>query len=421
MEKVFIQKARIVFPTASFHDQVVNLRLQNGILVEVGNDLFPQTDETIISGNELHLFPGLVDVGAESGEPGLEHRETMVSLLNAGKSGGYTHLVIMPNTVPVADNKSVIRYLQAADSNPRLWPMGALSQNCEGKDLAEFFEMYEEGVQVFTDGDKSIQAADLLLRAMEYASAFGGIVMHHPEDQALAGSGMAHESLLAVKLGLKTKPALAEYLQVIRDLELAAFTNCPIILHKLSLPESVQLVDRAKKMQGVSVATTISANNLFFNEDCLESFDSRFKLRPVLRTKAQQSELWDCVKNGMVDMIVSDHRPRDVEEKVKEFDLALSGATGLETTIPALFDLFYQELTASRWIDLLSFNPRKWMGIPLPVLALGAPVDFTLIDFNQPWKFSQSNTQSLAANSPWLDHTFKHRIVRTFYQKPSIS
>ncbi len=422
MEKVVIHQARVIFPGSSFHGKTVDLRLRNGILTEMDVALNPQADEIVIQGNNLKLFPGFVDIGSEGGEPGLEHRESMQSLQSAARAGGFTHLAIMPTTQPVADNKSVIRFINSITSpNPHIWPMGALSVGCEGKDIAEYYELYEEGVLVFTDGDNSIQANDLLLRAMEYTSAFGGVILHHPEDKALAGKGMAHESLLAVKLGLKMKPALAETLQVRRDLELANFANTRLILHKLSMPESVELAEKFKQENQLNLAVTVSINNLLFNEKALEPFDSRFKLHPVLRSPEHQKGLWECVRNGLVDILVSDHRPRDIEEKQKEFDLALSGATGLETAIPSLFDHFYQELTEERWVELLSLNPRRWFGIPMPVLEPGMPVDFTLIESDVSWNYSSKNTHSLSVNSPWLEHTFNHKVVGTFYFNPKHS
>lgn len=321
----------------------------------------------------------------------------------------------MPNTNPVADNKSVLRYMEdESGPKPRLWPLGALSQNCAGQDIASYFEMYEEGVRVFTDGDNSIQASDLLLRAIEYIGVFGGIVMHHPEDKHLAGAGIAHESLKAVQLGLKTKPAIAELLQVIRDLELASFATAPLILHKLSLAESIQKVREYTVDRKRSIAVSVSANNLLFSELQLESFDSNYKLRPVLRTEDDRKQLWECVKNGWVDFLVSDHRPKEVEEKVKEFDLAAFGAIGLQTAIPALFDHYYDELSEEQWAALLSLNPRHWLQIPTPVLACSSPIDFTLVDLNSPWKFSKDNNFSGSDNSPWFEHTFQHKIVGTF-------
>lgn len=417
MEKVLVKGAKVIFPGSSLHQQVLDLRIEDGILQEVGDRLQAKSEEKVFSGHALKLFPGFVDVGTECNEPGFEQRETITSLQAAGTAGGYTHLAVMPNTQPVADNKSVIRYLlNESGEKPRLWPLGALSQNCEGKDIASYFEMFEEGVRVFTDGDLSVQASDLILRAMEYSSAFGGIVMHHPEDKFLAGNGMAHESIHAVQLGLKTKPAIAEVLQVIRDLELASFASAPLILHKLSLPASIQKVQEYRSTRNLQIAVSVSVNNLLFNEQKLENFDSNFKFRPVLRTNEDQTALWDCVKNGEIDFLVSDHRPREVEEKVKEFDLAKSGASGLQTTVPALFDRFYSEITEERWVDLLSFNPRKWLQIPLPVLECGQPVDVTLLDSQQSWVYSTDNNQSASTNSPWMGHSFQTKILGTFYK-----
>lgn len=398
---LLIKNATISDPLSAFHGKKADVLIRKGSISSIGKNLKDKT-EKVIEGGNLYVSPGWVDVLADYCDPGYEHKESIGTGLAAAAAGGFTDVIIVPNTQPVVATKSVLEYVQQKGSGHRvqLHVLGAVSRNIEGKDLAEMMDMYHSGAIAFSDGWQPVQNSGLMLKALEYVKAFGGIIVQLPVQASLSQGGLMNEGETSVRLGMSGIPNIAESMLVQRDIELVRYTGSRIHFSGISTPESLALIKAAKK-EGLDVTCSVTPYHLLFTEQALQQYESVYKVEPPLRTEAERKLLVKALTDGTVDCIATHHRPQDWDAKVKEFEYAQPGMIGQETCLPMLLAAA-PKVAMERWVELLSVNPRKIFGLPQATIAEGARANVTVFDPDTSWVYDTNNKRSQGINSPWL-------------------
>jgi dihydroorotase len=317
---------------------------------------------------------------------------------------------VIPNTKPVIDSKTQAEYIsQKSKSLPvNIHPIGAISKGAEGKDLAEMYDMRSSGAVAFSDGLNPIQSAGLLLKALQYVKAFDGTVIQIPDDKSVGANGLMHEGIISTRLGLPGKPMMAEELQVARDIKLVRYSESKLHITGVSSPKSLEYIRRAKEA-GLAVTCSVTPYHLFFSDEDLMEYDTNLKVYPPLRTKSDVELLRQAVLDGTIDCIASHHMPHEYDSKVLEFEYAKNGMTGLETSYSAIKTVL-PGLTESRWVELVSINPRKIFGLEIPVIKKGAPACFTLFEPGVPVTITAASFRSKSKNSAFTGKTLNGSV-----------
>ncbi len=411
---VVIKKATIIHQGSDFHLQVRDIHIADGIIKSIAENI-DLMGVRLIEGNQLHCCIGLCDIGTHSGEPGYEHRESVDSLTKAALAGGYTSLAIFPNNKPVTQTKADIRYL--AEHSQRngvdIHPIGALSKDIKGVDIAEYIDMVSGGAIAISDGMKSVSDTGLLGRALHYASKAGAPIIHHPDDSYLSAGGEMHEGEMSTSLGMKGVPYIAELHIVERDILLNEYyKDSALIEHGISSARSVDAIRKAKVNQSRLYAT-VPYMNLIFTDKDLWDFDSNLKVTPVLRSEQDRIALIEGLKDNTIDAIISNHTPLDEETKNLEFPYALPGATGLETCLMACLDQLKNVISVSDLIYKLTFGPRLLLQLAIPEIRVGAPANLCIFDLNSQYSDQPFVRHSLSNNHPFAEKQFTSRVVET--------
>ena len=328
-----IRTAKIIDSNSKFNGQTVDILIEKGMICEIAKKLVNTNNVQEISYKDLHVSAGWFDMRANFCDPGNEHKEDLNSGLKAAAKGGFTGVMVMPDTTPCHSTKSGIEYIinKTKGNIVDALPAGSLSHNCEGKEIAEMYDMFVAGAVAFTDNKKSIESASLLNRALLYSQSFDGLVIDFPNDKELSNGGQVNEGVVSTELGLKGIPALAEELMVSRDIYLAEYCNAKIHFANISTQKSVELIRTAKK-KGLNITADVNSYHLLLNETELLGYDSSYKVMPPLRTKKDINALIKGVNDGTIDVICSDHTPEDIETKQCEFDHAAFGMINLQTS-----------------------------------------------------------------------------------------
>jgi dihydroorotase len=285
--------------------------------------------------------------------------------------------------------------------------VGCISQNREGKDLAELYDMRLAGAVAFSDGTRPVTESGLMSRALLYAKGFDGLVFSYPEDSSIAGKGKMNEGEMSTYLGMKGLPALAEEVHISRDLYLAEYNDCPVHFSTISSANSVELIRKAKR-RGLRVSCDVTAHHLVLTDEALQGFDSNFKVKPPLRTAGDVSALRAGLVDGTIDAIVSQHTPHEIEFKDVEFEIASFGVIGLQTVLPLALEA---GLSAEALVEKLAINPRKILNLPVPEIEVGEQANVVLFDTENEWVFDASSNKSKSANSPFLNSTLKGKVM----------
>jgi len=395
---ILLRGVHIIDPSSPFHRQQADIFIQSGIVKDIGQ-LTINADKTIdIPG--LHVSIGWLDVFSHFCDPGFEFKETLESGSEAAARGGYTDVMVLPNTSPVVHNKAAVEYLvQKGKTLPAtIHPIGSITKNNEGKELAEMYDMQASGAVAFSDGTQSVQSPGLLLKALQYVKAINKTIIQIPNDKSIAGHGLMNESVISTRLGLPGQPTIAEELMIVRDIELAKYTGSKIHFTGITTAKSVALMQKAKE-EGVAVSCSVSPAHLFFAEDDLEDYDTNLKLNPPLRSKADRQALIVGIKNGTIDCIASHHLPQDIDNKIVEFEYAKHGMVGLETSFAALRTAI-PDLTLEHAVNLLSSNARKIFDLQALSIDKGATACLSLFLPNEQWEVKELHSKS--KNSAFL-------------------
>ena len=419
MRKKYYLNANIVDPANNI-DEIGGIIIdENGKIEASGKKVNTNnipSREKFIDLKEKYIFPGLVDMRVFSGEPGYEYKENFRTLSNAALSGGVTSVVTLPNTNPVVDNVSIVDFLKRRGrdkSNINIYPSASLTKNIEGINMTEFGLLQRKGIVGFTDGYKSIQNTRLMSRIIRSAFDLNCLVMQHAEDLELSSGGMVNDGIISTKLGLQGISYLAEKVIVERDLTLLEDFNCRYHLSQISSAASLEVIKNKK--QNVTFTSGVSINNLSLNENDVGDFRTFLKLSPPLRSEDDRLSLVNGIKNDLIQVIVSDHKPEDEESKRLTFAQAASGASGIETLLPLALELFHNEsLKLSKIIECLTSNPAKILKINKGSLSIGHDADFCIVDIYKPWVVKKENLVSKSKNTCIEGKKLQGKVLNTF-------
>lgn len=404
---ILLKSAKIIdSANKEFHLKKRDIYIKDGIIENMAPNLDVPEETQVVHHKNLHLSIGWFDSGVSFGEPGYEERETIANGLFTAARSGYTDIVLNPNTNPLPDSSPDIIFLKnASRSNAtHLHPLGTLTIKSEGEALAELYDMKNAGAVGYYDYKRPLSNSNLLKVALQYAQNFNGLVQSFPLDRQIAGKGIVNEGEVSTKLGLKGIPHLAEELNLTRDLFILEYTGGRLHVPTISTANSVRLIAAAKK-KGLDVSCSVAIHNLCLTDEALESFDSRFKLMPPLRTKKDSKALIKGLLDGAIDFVTTDHRPMDIELKRVEFDNASYGTIGLESAFGALNGIFDLETT----ISLLT-KGRERYGIKTPTIKIGEPAALTLFDPDGEYIFGEEHIRSSSTNSCFLGHKMKGKV-----------
>ena len=403
-----IKDVTIADPNSPFNQKISDVRISGGRIKEIGNNLQRGEGEEVFDGTGCCVSPGFFDLNCSIGDPGFETREDIQSATAAAAAGGFTGIAVLPNTQPVMHSKGEVEYVinRSRGNLVGVYPLGAISRDLAGKELAELYDMQQAGAIAFTDGNKPIVDDGFMSRALQYAKGFGGLLMVYPENASLAGKSQVNESATTVLLGMKGIPALAEEMQVSRDLFLAAYHDSPVHMSTISTAGSVDLIRKAKA-NGVQVTCDVAVHNLVFTEEMLKDFDSNYKVKPPLRASSDLEALLAGLRDGTIDAITSQHRPQEIEHKDVEFEIAAYGILGLQTALPLLLQA---GLTPAEIADKLSLAPRKILKLDLPAIQENTEANFCVYSTKESWTYDAASNLSKSSNSPLLKQTLTGKV-----------
>ncbi len=406
-----IKSATIIDASSSFHNQKKDVLIENGVIKEIEDTINSKDDYTIVNEDNLHISCGWFDTSVSFGEPGFEERETIENGLKVAAKSGFTAVAVNANSNPVIDTISSVEFLinKANGSATKLYPIAALTAKSKGIEMAELYDMQQSGAIAFGDYKKPIANDNLMKVALLYAQNFDGLVLSFPKNIAIAGEGIANEGINSTKLGLKGIPALAEELQIARDLFLLEYTGGKLHIPTISTAKSLQLIKEAKK-KGLQVTCSVSAHHLVLSDDELHGFDSNFKTNPPLRTKQDCKALQKGIKTGIIDTITSDHNPIDIEHKKVEFSEAKDGTIGLES----LFGALNSVLNITDFIENITSKPRKIFGIKPTSIAIGETADLSFFNPEEKNIFTKDLILSTSKNSAFLNKNLTGKVYGVF-------
>jgi len=397
-----------VIDAATDRDGAFDILVENGKVaaIEKHGALESHSEAERIDAKGQWVIPGCVDLHVHLREPGEEWKETVRTGAEAAVLGGYTTICCMPNTKPANDSAEVTRFIleKAKDAGAaRVLPIGAISMERKGKQLAPYNELAKAGCVAFSDDGDPVADAGLMRRALEWCLMLGLPLSCHEEDRNLSCGGCMNESPLSLKLGLKGFPGVAEDVMIARDIELARFTKGKVHVCHVSTARGIELIRRAKN-DGIQVTCEVAPHHLVLDECCVSEYDTNFKMMPPLKPHEDIEGLFAGLEDGTVDAIASDHAPHDRDSKLVEFSRATVGILGLQTSLPLLIDLCARgKVSRRRMVELLCHGPAKSFGLSSGTLRVGADADVTVVNPSERWTFSLDDVRSKSKNSPFVD------------------
>ncbi|MBK7873586.1 MAG: dihydroorotase [Saprospiraceae bacterium] len=416
---LLIKQVKILDPNSPHNGYTLDIFIENGVIQLIQPDLNIENIE-IFDAKGACASPGWMDVGVQSCDPGFEYREDLYSVTKAAAAGGFTAIAIQPNTDPVIDSKSEVLYIKKNTQGFLVdcYPIGAVSENCEGKDITEMLDMRLAGALAFSDGRKSLQHSGLILRALEYVLPFNGIIINQPLDKAIAGDGQMHEGIISTMLGLKGIPNLAEELMVERDLHLLAYADSRLHIANVSTAGAVARI-REAKARGLRVTASVAALNLLFEDEAIAEFESNYKVMPPLRSAADREALIAGLEDNTLDFISSNHTPVDPEGKNLEFPYADFGAIGLQTAFATSRAALKDKLSLEQLIEKLAIQPRRIFGLDVPRVESGQAANLTIFDPDKKWAFQEADIRSKSKNSPLIGKELIGKVLAIINNRQS--
>lgn len=408
--KLLLKQVKVVDPTSKYNGRKVDILIEKGVVKKIAKSITKPSQTKVWQKENVHISPGWLDIGTQIGEPGYEQRETIETVTAAAIAGGYTGLAPFPNTHPPLQSKADLQALFAITNDLPIafYPIAALTKNNAGKEITEMIELTEAGAIAFSDGAGYVQDAGVLKRGLEYANAVNGLIInqanHYPDE-----GGMIHEGEVSVKLGLKGITDYSETTAVKRDIELAAYTKSNLLVHNVSGATTLPILKQANK--GKRVFSSVSYLNLICNEEHVDDFNTQYKVLPPLRSSTDRNALVKAVKNGIIQVITSNHTPIEDEKKHLEFEQSAYGATGLETCFAALCTHIKDALELEDIITALAIQPRSILGLHVPIVDIEEAADYTLFDPDLPWTYRKEDILSKSKNNPFVDAAFTGKAL----------
>jgi dihydroorotase len=415
MPSLWISNARVIDP-ANRRDEVADLFVDNGRIVPTLSTTAKKRAKKI-DAKGLVACPGLVDIHVHFREPGQTHKETIATGSRAAAAGGFTTVVCMPNTSPVADNAGTIQFINDAirrDAVVKVHPTGCITVGMKGEALAPIGSLKRAGVVAITDDGDCVQANELMRRAVEYAKMFDLPVMDHCQDHSMTQGAVMNEGDTSLRLGLRGWPNAAEDIIVSRNVILSTYTGAHIHMQHISSRNSVEILRRAKS-RGVRVTAEATPHHIALTDSLLGTYDTNLKMNPPLRTEEDRLEIIRGLKDGTLDCLATDHAPHTDYEKDKEFDFAPNGILGLETALPVTLDVLVRKnkFKLAQVIDLWTRRAAEIVKLPVGTLSEGAAADICVFDPDEVWRYDAKKGFSKSSNSPWHGQDLKGRVRMT--------
>lgn len=414
--RLLIKGGRILDPSQQM-DRTADLLAEEGIVRSI-EDSINIDDADIFDASGLIVSPGFIDLHVHLREPGEEYKETIASGAAAAVAGGFTSVCAMPNTRPVNDSASVTRFIIDKATRAgfaRVYPIGAITRESKGEELAEMAEMKEAGAVAVSDDGRPVMNSQVMRHAMEYARDHGLVVVDHCQDLNLSAGGVMHEGRYSTLLGLKGMSAAAEETHVARDIMLAERTGARVHIAHLSTAASVEMIRRAKK-QGLSVTCEVSPHHLALTDRAVVGFDTNTKMSPPLRAEEDRAALIEAVRDGIIDAIATDHAPHHSDEKMLDYDHAPSGVVGLETALGVSVTVLHKTagIPLARIVEMLTVSPARAFSLPGGTLAIGSPADIIVFDPDREWTVDPQQFKSKSRNTPFAGWKVSGWVSETF-------
>lgn len=413
--KLLLKGARVIDPSQKI-DARMDILIEEGKIAGCSSNIKASQDVKVIDLTGMIVAPGLIDMHVHLREPGLEYKETIASGSAAAVAGGFTSIACMPNTEPVNDNRSITEFIRrkAAEANlANVYPIGAISIGSEGRQLTEFWDLKEAGILALSDDGKPVMDAALMRRALEYASSLDLPVIQHCEDKNLSAGGLMNEGYYATILGLPGIPAIAEDIMVARDILIAEYTRTRIHIAHVSTAGAVRLIRNAKA-RGLNVTAETAPHYFTLTDESLQDYDTNYKVSPPLRSAADVAAIKEGLADGTLDVIACDHAPHGRTDKEVEFEYALNGISGLETSLGLSLNLVHEGiLPMPELIVKMSCNPARILNLPKGTLIKGSDADITVIHPDLSWTVNVKAFHSRGKNSPFSGRKMKGRAVLT--------
>ncbi|MEP0264150.1 dihydroorotase [Dokdonia sp.] len=401
-----IKAATVIDSKSSHHGTTVDIRIKDGNIIQIAKKLSSEKGEQVIEDDHLCVSQGWFDSSVSMGQPGFEERETIANGLNVAAKSGFTGVALNPNTYPILDTSADISFVSKMGEGQasRLFPIGALTRNSESIDLAELYDMQQVGAVAFGDYQRAITNPNLLKIALQYTQGFNGLVLSFPQENKIAGTGKMNEGIVSTRIGLKGIPAIAESLQVARDLHILEYAGGRLHIPTISTAASVQLIKEAKD-KGLDVSCSVTIHHLFFTDEALLDFNTNYKVLPPLRSQEDVTALIAGVKDGTIDMVTSDHNPLDIERKQVEFDNADFGTISQEATFSALLTL----VSEKKAVQLLTNGRERFTKESFPI-EKNSEANLTLFTTKGSTTFSESDILSKSKNASFLGAKLKGHV-----------
>jgi dihydroorotase len=416
--KVLIRQATIVHSNSPFNGQQKDILITNGIIKLIADSITEQADK-VIQQPGLHISTGWMDVYSHFCDPGFEYRETLETGAMAAAAGGFTDVLVLPNTNPVIHTKSQVEYIiqKSKELAVNIYPLGAVTKNAAGTELAEMYDMHQSGAVAFTDGVNSIQSPGLLLKALQYVLAFDGTIIQVADDKTINPQGLMNEGIVSTQLGLPGKPAIAEEIMIARDIELVKYTGSKIHFTGVSTKKGIAIICKAKA-DGLKVSFSVTPYHAMFCDEDLKRYDTNLKVNPPLRTREDMEAVKNAIIKGDADAVASHHLPQNYDAKVCEFEYAKYGMIGLETLFGVVWQLAERQLATAdnqsglvQLIEKITAAPRKIFNMPLPEIKEGATAVLTLFNPGPEFIFEEAMIASRSKNTPFTGSTLKGKVV----------
>jgi dihydroorotase len=408
---LLIKQATVVNTQSPHHGKTVDILIERGVITQIKKNIVPEKGIKTIEEEGLCVSAGWVDMQANFCDPGHEHKETLDNGLKTAAKGGFTGVCVMSGTNPPLHNKAQIEYVvnRAKGNLADVFPIGTISQNQEGVDLSEMYDMKLAGAIAFSDHKKAVKDAGLILRALQYSANINSFIITHADDKTISQGGQMNEGVVSTRLGLKGIPALAEELMVQRNLQILEYAGGKIHFPTISTKGSIELIKKAKA-NGLSVTCGVAAHQLLLDDTELEGFDTNYKVNPPLRTKEDVNALKRALENGTIDVVVSDHYPQDIESKDLEFDLADNGMVTLQTVFNCLVT-GVSRISPEKIGECLAENPRAILGLEPVVIKEDQDANLTLFTLSGKTSFLDKNIVSKSKNTPFIGKTMNGKVI----------
>lgn len=403
---IIIKNARIIDSFGAYNQQIKSIKISNGIINEIADDIAVSDNDLLVDIPNLHISYGWIDSSVSFGEPGYEERETIAHGLEVAAKSGFTHICLNPNTDPVIDNQAGVNLVlsKASGQASTLLPIGALTKNSEGFDMAEMFDMKNAGAVAFGDYKKSMENANLLKISLQYTQNFNARVIAYASDKNIKGKGVVNEGVVSTRLGLKGIPDLAEEIVVARNLYLLEYTGGKMHIPTISTQKSIELI-KAAKAKGLDVTCSVAVHHLVLTDEQLDNFDTRYKVAPPLKDETTRQALINAVLDDTIDCITTDHQPWDIEHKKLEFDLAKDGTIGLESAFGALRNVLPLDVIVKKLLGAYTVFTDI-----IPEITVDTTANLTLFNPDTAYTFTVDNILSKSKNSAFLQQQMKGKV-----------